>query len=259
MEVSSTNPLFTFLILVRKSRHFLLPTLDALKAQTAVGFEVILMDAEGSGRLYQLAHRYPHLPLRIYPACDLKSGAMMNEGVRLARGKYIQFLEPGDRYLSQYGLEYLKELIQESGNPHLVYFGFLMRSPNHPPVAVNFSLSLEQLKKGNVSHSSWFLKDKILEVGGFDAQLSQRPIFDFLCRLFEKEGVRAVYSRRVLTDFERQRAVPADMFRYITETWKILYRHFGLSYALKWIFIQDHFQIMRRTAQLFKRAFWKSN
>jgi glycosyltransferase involved in cell wall biosynthesis len=253
------DPLFSIVLLVREGRHLLPLTLDTLKSQEEKDFDVWMVEGEESGRLKGLARQYPELKIETL-SCNAPGSGMMNEAIRAAKGKYVQFLDPGDRFLAQHGLRYLRELISESGEPSLVYSGFLLRGPSEPPHAMTFPLNLQTLQKGifpTVSRSTWFLRESLIEMGGFDARLTHRPAFDLLCRLYLKQELRAVYSRRVLTDGEPRRTAPRDVVGYAAETCRILYRHFGLWHAFRWAFVQDHLQMLRWTMRLLKQAFWK--
>ncbi len=246
------DPLFSIIILVRDARHLLPLTLHSLKSQTEKDFEVVLVaDKEMEGQ-------YPELVVQTCSVSAATIPAMMNEGLRKSRGKYLQFLEAGDRFLSQQGLSYVKELIRESGEPHLAYSGFLTSGPDEIPQATILPLSLPLLQKGGfptVFRSSWFHRETLSAMGGFNLKLTYRSSFDLLCRLFLQPGLRAVYSRRVLTDCEPHRTTSREIVGYATETCRILYRHFGLWPALRWIFVQDHATLLRRSLHLLKRAF----
>lgn len=252
MEMDS--PVFSIVVLVPGADYLLPLTLDSIQAQTERRFEVLLVGAGELGRLRKIASSYEAFPIRV-----LQGGSSMaNEGILAATGKYLQFLQPGDRFLSQGGLAYLQELISDSQEPHFVYSGFLMRSPEGLPHAVSFPLNRESLQKGVfpiASRSSWFLKDTLVELGGFDEHLQCRSSFDFLCRLYQKEGARVVYTRRVLTDTEPHLAKPKEMASFVIETCRILYRHFGLWHAIRWIFVQDHLNVLDWMAYLIRQAF----
>lgn len=228
---------FSLIILCRGKRHLLPLTLDTLKPQSG-SFEVILLDGEGSGRLAEQMQRYPELKMRVQNASGRNLPEMMNEGLELARGKYVQFLEPGDRYISQHGLEFLSELIRKE--PHLVY--------------------ASSLEKGGISHddlitaqSPWFLRSKILELGGFDRKLVSCPSLDLLCRLSRDRSAETVACRRVLINAGAHPRPP------VKETCKILYRYFGFWHAFKWIFVQDRSQMVQRAASFLKEAFWRED
>jgi len=248
------GPYFSIIILARGPIHLLPSTVDTILAQSEQAFEVVVVSKEKGTA--------PLSPgVRFVPSMSDRIPEMMNEGSRSARGRYLQFLDPGDRFLSQQGLFFLKQLIQENGEPHLVYGGVLMRGPDEPPQAVTYSFNRETLQKGMFpSHfrSSWIRRDSLLDLGGFDERLSYRPGFDFFCRLYRKENLRVAYSRRVLTDAEPRWTTPKEMAGYLRETCRILYRHFGLWPALRWIFVQDHLKMARWTARLVKQAFWKT-
>ena len=253
---SMETPFFSIVILARGGLHLLPLTLDTIKSQSEKGFEVVIV----SNCKQEIARLYPDEQVCV--SKNRHVSEMMNEGIRAAKGRYLQFLDPGDRFLSPQGLSYLRQLIQESREPHLVYSGFLMRGPDDAPQAVSFSFNQETLQKGmfpNHFRSSWFRRDSLQELGGFDKMLTHRPALDLLCRLYQKKDLKVVYSRRVLTDSEPYRTSFMEMFGYAEETCRILYRHFGLWSALKWIFVQDHLKMLRWISRLFRQAFWKSN
>lgn len=177
---------FSLIILCRERMHLLPQTLDTLKLQGG-SFEVLLLNSENSSRVKEFVESYPDLKLRVQDASGQSLAEMMNEGVGLARGKYVQFLEPGDRYISQHGIEYLKTLIEKE--PHLIY--------------------AHSLNKGGVfqsdfisSRSPWFLKAKLFELGGFDRNLMACPSMDLLCKLRRDRKTKAVFCGRVLVDSE---------------------------------------------------------
>lgn len=244
-------PLFSFITPVSDAKHLLEPTLDSLRLQTERRFEIVLIDGIGHGKLEELIKPYEDLKIHIYPASGLTGSEMMNQGLKLAKGKYIQFLSAGDRYLSQEGLSYLLDLTK--GDPHLIYSGFLIRGSE----TTLFPLDRTTLQKGVFSKDSWFLKQAVIDLGGLDATFPYRAAFELLCRLFLGANVRAVCSRRVLTDNEPKDPSPKAIIGYLSETYRILYRHFGLWTAIRWVFIQNHLQVLHRLGHHFKQAFWK--
>ncbi len=215
-----TDPLFSLIILVHKSSHLLPQTLDSLKPQKPF-FEVILF---GPNSLKELVRRYSELQIRLEPA-GAKLGEMMNRGMNLSRGKYIQYLEPGDHYISQYGLEFLSQLTLQE-----------------PPL-----ISASGLSHNTQTH--WFLKKKIIELGGFDEHLRFRPLFDLLCRL-QKQNTETLFCRRVLIDSTKKTESS------FLENYRILHRHFGPWQALKQLFVQSH--LLQRTGAFLKKAFCRT-
>jgi hypothetical protein len=234
---------FSLIVLCKDGRHLLPLTLDTLKPQKGA-FEVLLLDGEGKGHLQELAAKYPELSIRVEQTGGGNLAEMMNRGVELSRGKYLQFLEPGDRYLSHHGLAFLSELIQKHGEPHLIYANAAVQgiiTPVDLPMA----------------HSPWFLRTKILSAGGFNPLYSQRPVLDLLCRLFEEQKSKAIFCPRVLIDSESRPFLSKEKAGF--ETCKILYRHYGFWRALKWLVFQNQLPTFSRAATFFKQAFWKES
>ncbi|MBS0626036.1 MAG: hypothetical protein JSS32_08305 [Verrucomicrobia bacterium] len=252
-----TEVLFSIAILVKKNLHLLPLTLESLASQNDRSYEVLLVDGVKTGRVEEMARG---LPVQILKEAGETEAELMNRALGKAKGEYIQFLRPGDRYISQHALSYLTELIRDSERPELVYCAFLERDLDGPPQAVSFPINAQTLKKGTfptMYRSSWFLKETVVGLGGFNHRLNYRPSFDLLCRFFLKGGLRAVYTRRVLTDYEPLKNSPRAIAGYAFETCRILYRHFGLKSALRWLFDQDHSRMIRWMAHLLRHAFQK--
>lgn len=215
---------FSLNLLCRGKSHLLFSTLDSLKMQSG-SFEVLLLDGEGAGRLQDIPSQYEGLKIRVACGKEKNLAQMMNLGLEESQGKYVQFLDAGEIYISQWGLTHLTELIQSK--PFMI----------------------EARKVGEEEQSHWFLKSKLIELGGFNEKIHFRPMFDLLCRL-QKEGLEPLFCTRVLVDGE------SKALSSLFETCKILYRHFGVKTTLKWFF-QAHFRTLRRFLTFFKNAFWR--
>jgi glycosyltransferase involved in cell wall biosynthesis len=218
---------FSLIILCRGRRHLLPLTLDTLQPQSGA-FEVILLDGEGSGRLPEIARRYPRLKIKVEDASGRALSAMMNQGLKTASGAYVQFLEPGDRYISQQGLAFLTELIIPK-----------------PPLITARGIAPD-------AQSHWLCRQTALELGGFDERLASYPMMDFLFRL-QAQGRQPLQCRRALVD-----AVQEERGGW-AETYKILYRHFGFWKAITSLFRQSHTQLWSRATAFIKQAFWREN
>lgn len=227
---------FSLIILCKGRRHLLPLTLDTLKPQSG-GFEVLLLDGDGSGRAAEEVKRYPELNMRVQSVPGKNLAEMMNEGMRLARGKYVQFLEPGDRYISQHGLAFLGTLVHKE--PHLIYASPVEQGSISPGELIT-------------ARSPWFLKSKVIEMGGFDQKLSLCPALDLLCRM-QNQKVPSISCKRVLIDSASAPSIP------LWETCKVLCRHFGFWRAFQWLLVQDHSQTLRSISSFLKRAFREGN
>lgn len=253
-----SKPFFSIVLLVHKGTHFLSSTLDTLNSQNEKNFEILLMDKEGAGRLQEIVARYPELRFSYHRTGAKNESEMMNEGIQAAKGKYLQFLHPGDRFISQYSLAHLRELIEQEKEPHLAYGGFLSQGIDQPPQALSRPVDLESLKKGifpDATRATWFLKKSIVDLGGFNSQFFYHSTFDLLCRLFKNQQPRTACSKRILTDSEPRKKTSREFLGSVVETFQILYGQFGLWSALRWIFAQDLNKLARSGLRYIKHAF----
>ena len=252
------DPFFTLAIFTPTRGFLLSETLDTLRAQSDRDFEVFLLSDKKGTYFERVVEQYPEIQFQIIEAKAKNRPSMMNQALRQSRGKYIQFLDSGDRYLSQSGLSFLRNLIEENKYPELIYFGFLLRQTGLAPRA-NFSLL--NLKRGSIplAKSSWFFKEALLKVGGFDEKLAFGSSFDLYCRLLKDESSRVVFCKRILTDSEPIYSFAKERVISALEVSRVLYRYFGLYPALRWIFAQDHRKMIRSTLQFLKQSFAPEN
>lgn len=254
--MSDAFPLLSIAILADSQHHFLYQTLESLSCQEELNFEVLLLDVRDSCEWINYKS-----PFRL-DVCKMEgrtSGAAMNQALALCRGLYIQFLRPGERFLSRQATAYISQLASENSCPEILYGAFLQKDPERPPIAATFPLHL--IKQGIAPTSlpaHWFLRSALIALGGFNANYTRRPSFDALCALMQNHS-RAVYTRRVFVDCERHRATATEAAGFALETYKILYRHFGLWHALRWLFVQDRALLARRLWKGLKNAFLGSS
>lgn len=250
--MSDAFPLLSIAILADSHHHFLFQTLESLAQQEEKNFEVVVLDAREA---YDWINYQSSFPISHYKMEGKTSGAAMNQALSLSRGAYIQFLRPGERLLSRQATSYIGQLATENNCPEIVYGAFLEKDPERPPRAATYPLHL--LKQGVAPtslHAHWFLRSALVSIGGFNPSYTRRPSFDALCALLQNHS-RAVYTRRVFVDCERRRSTAAETAGFAFETCKILYRHFGLWHALRWLFVQDRALMTRRLWKGIKNAF----
>jgi hypothetical protein len=254
------DPIFLSIILIIPAfPQLAIWTLNSIIGQTEKNYEIVIIQKDVLERDIQHIKDNGGEKIKIIASCPMDSkSAMMNEGVRLANGKYIHFLFPGDTYISKFSLLYFQTFLKEKDFPDLVCYSFVLRESILEPEVITRSFSLNFLEKGKIPtrlDACWFLKDMLLEVKCFDERYQQREGFDIMCRIFLKKKYRVVYSRRVLTDYEFHQKTAYGGWRYGLETLIVIYRNFGLFKMLKWILVQDHLHIIKAWIYAFKRAF----
>ncbi len=95
-----TNPLISIITITRNAADVIIPTMKSVKEQEFSDFEHIIIDGASSDRTLALAVEYGTDNLRIVSESDKGLYDAMNKGLRLARGKYVIFLNAGDAFHS---------------------------------------------------------------------------------------------------------------------------------------------------------------
>ena len=248
------KPLLSIAVLAGSGHHFLHRTLETLSSQEQKNFEIVLLDSRDPREWAKFRADVPVIAERL---TDGSLSKQMNQAIALSSGRYIQFLHPGEYLLSQQATAYMEKVASENDWPEIVYGAFLQTDPVKPPRAATYPLRL--LSSGvdpTLLPAHWFLKSALVGIGGFNLRYSYRPSFDALCSLMQKKA-RAVYTRHVLVDGQWRGKTALETASFAFETCESLFRHFGVRRAIRWLFVQDRRQMLRRLWKKFKDAFRK--
>ena len=110
-----TLPLISVIIPVYDVKDYLPRCLDSVRAQTYSNLQIILIDDGSTDASARLCDIYAKLDSRaqVYHQSNAGLSAARNQGLELATGKYIYFLDSDD-YLEHDCLEYLYQLLAQN-------------------------------------------------------------------------------------------------------------------------------------------------
>jgi hypothetical protein len=253
--------IFSVIVPITDQNVHLLPfTMDSIASQMFHSFEVIIIDGQTKEHSLSIFDAYRSCISRIYTALDRNLSAMQSKGVELAKGKFVHFLQPGEFYISRNSFHFIKEFIEKSDDPDLVYTGCVIRHSMSPPQQLFSQCEKENLKGGKIPYSLqayWFKKQAIEAVGKFNTAYRIQGGFDLVCRFYLNTALRKVFLRRILTDYEYRLRKPKWVVRQFYEALVIIFRHFGLSKAAIFWMAQNHLRLLHWWSKSVKGAFWK--
>lgn len=217
-------------------------TLDSLLMQVYPSFEIIVIDAGSTDRTLEVVKHYRNKLIRIFAVTSYNRYEMLNKGISLARGNYVNFIFPGDYYISKENLHIMMGLAIQEQFPELVYCGCLIRDGRSEAKLLYRTLTLDLLKMGQQPtnlQSCWFKSTLFRKIGKFDTGLQLRGGFDLFCRfMIQKESAKYSSIRRILLDYDLQGVTRQMIILHFTETFKVICRYFGSSAAFFWLFRQ---------------------
>lgn len=240
-------PLISILIPTFNCSQSLAATIESIKEQNYPHFEIIAIDAGSSDRTIEILQSYGNITLSSVKNYNLYQ--MLNKGISLARGEYINCLFPGDFYIHRHTLLDIMQLAIYQGKPHLVYCGTLLRDGRSEVKFLFRQLNIDLLRKGQQPTSlqgCWFKKDTFNKIGYFRTDYQLRGAFDLLCRFCLDPNLHAASLHRALTDYDLRWVTSRMVIRHFWETLKAIYHYFGLMTAINWFFKQKDFKRFTR-------------
>jgi len=258
------TPLLSIVLVVDRFPHLAMWTLDSIAEQNQSDFEIIIVENGIVQRDMEFIQEHAVGTIKTILTCRTNSiSKMMNEGLKQAKGRFVQFLFSGDTYLSKYALQEVKNNLSQRNYPDLLGYATLIRDKDQAPCVLTYPFNLESfnlhyLEKGFLpfKHNSlWFSTQMLKDLKGFDEKIQQREVFELLCRVYLNKKFRKEYENKVIADYEGYKRSTHSLWQYAYETLKIVHRHFGFYRMLKWMFVQDHFRFLKLLFRNLKSSF----
>lgn len=252
-------PKVSFIVPTYNSALPLPRTLESLLDQEYPDFEIIVVDASSSDRTIEVVKSYGSDRIRVYSVSHYHPFEMLNKGISLATGEYLNFLRPGDTFLSSKVIKWMMTLALSNNNPELIYAASLVRM-RWSDISLWFSpLDREFLGYGeepSFLESCFFEKNLFQEIGKFDTSYEMRSDFDLFCRFYLKGNLRTISTSRVIVDYDEKGVHRKEIWQHFKETWKILFHHFGFRAAFTWLLFQEDLEhVVTLSLRDIKKAF----
>jgi glycosyltransferase involved in cell wall biosynthesis len=163
-----SEPFFTIITVFLNDSRKTQVTLDSLYQQTCHDYEHLIKDACSQPLEIELLkqHVIKHKSIIISsPDAGIYSG--MNQALRLAKGKFVYFLNAGDSFHDKYVLEKTKDYILNQ-NEASIFYGDVIWQPSLRSTDYPEKLTKRYIFNKNICHQAVFVDtEKLLKIGGF--------------------------------------------------------------------------------------------
>ncbi len=238
----ANTPSVSLIILSYNSSQQLELTLGSVLEQIYDNYEVIIVDASSRDRSLEVIRSFSSKLLRTYSVAENNVYDILNRGISLASGKYLQFLYPGDFFLSKRALATFAVHALEEDYPDLLYCGSILHGEGNDSKVLLRDFSWEELKQGHQPTSlqaCWFRSGIVRELGRFSSTYQTRGGFALFCSLLRKREFSFKKIERVFLDYEGRSLSQMALTTHFFETLQLVYKNFGLYPAFNWLFIQN--------------------
>lgn len=161
-------PLFTIITVFLNDSRKIHVTLDSLYEQTCQDYEHLIKDACSQPLEMELLKKQiieNRSTIVSSPDGGIYSG--MNQALRLAKGRFVYFLNAGDAFHDKHVLEKTKKLIH-SKNEVDIFYGDVVWQPSLRKTNYPKKITKSYIFNKNICHQAIFVdRLKLLKVGGF--------------------------------------------------------------------------------------------
>ncbi len=201
VRAPSETPLVSVIVPIYNLHEFLPDTLRSLREQTMRDFETIVVD-DGStdpatiASLEALERTSDGTRLRILRLPHAGLSAARNAGVGYARGRYVLPLDSDDM-LEAHAIE--RFVAAHDRNPDASFVTSPLRSFDKEPdapvagwIPLGGEATLMPVMNAASSSVALMVRDRVLEVGGYDVDLPAYEDWDLYCRMVQRFGAGEV-------------------------------------------------------------------
>lgn len=258
-ERQGSKSTFTIITATFHAAHTLERTLRSVAQQTFRDVEHIIMDGGSTDGTVQMAKAYqqrnPDLKVTIVSERDKGLYDALNKGIRAANGRYLIFLNAGDKFHATNTLEKVAECIKNNPDgklPAVVYgetdivddAGMFLR---HRRLQAPERLKWTSFRQGMlVCHQSFYALREITPE--YDLAYRFSADFDWCVRIMKKAkemGMPFLNTHCILTDYLAEGLTTQNHKASLRERFRIMAKHYGwLSTCLMhlWFIIRNYIQ-----------------
>ena len=259
MDGKGGVPTFTIITATYNAAHTLARNLQSVAQQQYRNVEHIIMDGGSMDATVQMAKDYqqmnPDLKIVIVSERDKGLYDALNKGIRMAKGRYLIFLNAGDKFHANHTLQKVAERIKYNPDgklPAVVYgetdivddAGMFLR---HRRLQAPETLKWTSFRQGMlVCHQSFYALREITPE--YDLTYRFSADFDWCVRIMKKAkemGMPFLNTHSVLTDYLAEGLTTQNHKESLRERFRIMAKHYGwLSTCLMhlWFIIRNYIQ-----------------
>ncbi len=191
------SPFFSIIVASFNAENRIRATIDSVLDQTFDDYEIVVKD--GASTDNTLSEIPSNDKIRVFSNNDGGIYFGMNEGIDLAQGKYLCFLNCGDFFYDKYVLEKVYETAINCDSQSVVYGDFIRKGvvSKQPK-----ELSTFYLYRKPLCHQSMFISREVFaKHGKYDPSIKICADWHHLVKTF-KSGVTYTHCDKIICDYE---------------------------------------------------------
>lgn len=228
-----TTPLISIVTITYNAGKTVVPTLESIAEQTFRNFEHIVVDGASDDETLSVARRYADT--RILSEKDSGLYDAMNKGIRLARGKYLLFLNAGDTFHSRHVLSSYAARARK-GDDIIYADTVIVDSDRHiigqRHLSAPATLTFGSFAKGMlVCHQAFMVRKDLAP--DYDLRYRFSADYDWTVRCIRNADPRRCTNLDMIAiDYLSDGLTDKNKIRSLKERYSIMARHYGSGRTL---------------------------
>lgn len=239
-------PLFSIITATYNAKDTLGRTLDSIDSQSFTDYEHLIVDGASSDGTVELVSATDNPRRTIISEPDEGLYDAMNKGIVQTTGRYLIFLNAGDKFHSPDTLALIAKAIEDNDNPGIVYGQTNLVDndghyvgPRH--LTAPDKLTLKSFATGMVvCHQAFVALRKI--TGGYNPRYRFSADYDWCIRCLQHSRHNVGLGDTVLIDYLSEGLTTANRRKSLKERFKIMCYYYGtiptivrhIGFAIRW-------------------------
>lgn len=247
------TPLFSIVTVTYNAADTILLTLDSVGEQTFTDYEHLIIDGDSQDRTLDLVKNHSNPRISYISEKDCGIYDAMNKGLSMAKGKYVIFLNAGDRFPTPCTLQHYTDKIEANDYPGIVYGQTRLVNLKGEYVGERHLkapeiLTLDSFKNGMVvCHQAMAVNLKIALLFNLKYKYSADYEWTILCLQHSRKNV---YMHETTVDYLCEGTTTAHHKESLLERMRIMCTYFGtLPSLFRHIKFAVRYLIRRPTAK----------
>ena len=229
MKIVNQQPTITVITVVYNGEQYIEETIKSVISQTYGYIEYIVIDGNSTDRTLEFIRRYEANISKWISEPDKGIYDAMNKGIDLATGKWIIFMNAGDRF---YTTKVIEDIFSDSSKIE----GDLIYGHCNIVYATGFSRikkaeELSDLWKGMVcSHQSIFSSSELMKQYKFNCYNRIGADFEFIYEMYKKRA-HFKMEDRVIASCNAGGLSDTERMKSITSHWQVVKEYKSSTYV----------------------------
>ena len=225
------SPLFTIITATFNAADTIARTIDSVDSQLCRDYEHLIIDGASSDNTLAIAEATVNPLRKIYSEPDKGLYDAMNKGISKAEGKYLIFLNSGDKFHSTQTLQLLAEAAGSENAPGIIYGQTIIvddrgRNPRPRHLQAPRELTLGAFADGMlVCHQSFVALRKI--TGFYNLRYRFSADYEWCIRCLQHSRRNVFIDHEPLTDYLDGGLTTRNRWRSLRERFAIMCTYYG--------------------------------